>query len=83
MKNFNNLKNNYTPLKEVLLYTYYHPCTTCAAVSIPGIKAELEKAYGTELQFTVVWSKEFKTKEEMKKALLDLIKANIRLIKLL
>ena len=69
-----------TPPTEVLLYTYLHPCTKCAKEFIPGIKDELEKAYGPNLQFTVAWSKEYGSVNQMKQAQVDLNNASISLI---
>ena len=81
VKKYNNLKNNNTQPTEVLLYTYYHPCTKCAKEFIPGIKDELEKAYGPNLQFTVAWSEEYGSDNQMNQAKVDLNNASISLIR--
>ena len=80
---YNNLKQKVPPPTEVLLYTYLHPCTNCAKEFIPGIKSELEKAYKTTFKFTVEWSENYGSVDEMKQAKVDLNNASINVERLL
>ena len=57
-----------TSALEVLMYSYYFPCSRCASTAIIPIKKEIEKAYNIQqVGFTVAWTTPYGTQEEMDK----------------